>query len=112
MDYTLDESSMEASALWLEAWSLGRSNPALAAEADALTDQWLACIAEVVREGNATGEFHARDAEVAARRLLTHDRRARRSDGGARGGPGRAQAHRPVLRRLRVHLDVHLDVSG
>lgn len=71
MDYALDESSREAGALWLEAWSLGRANPALAAEADELTEQWLACIAEVVRAGNADGEFRAGDADLAARRLLT-----------------------------------------
>lgn len=33
MDYVLDESSEDASALWLDAWSLGRRNVALAAEA-------------------------------------------------------------------------------
>lgn len=71
MDYTLDESSMDASALWLEAWSLGRTNPALAAEAATLTDQWLDCIAEVVRAGNGNGEFSVADPDVAARRLLT-----------------------------------------
>lgn len=71
MDYALDEDSMEASALWLEAWSLGRENPALAAEAAALTEQWLAFIAEIVKAGNETGEFHAPHPDVAARRLLT-----------------------------------------
>lgn len=61
MDYTLDESSMDASALWLEAWSLGRTNPALAAAAATLTDQWLDSIAEVVRAGNGNGEFSVAD---------------------------------------------------
>ena len=41
MDYVLDESSEDASALWLDAWSLGRRSVALAAEANALTDEWL-----------------------------------------------------------------------
>ena len=41
MDYVLDESSEDASALWLDAWSLGRRNVALAAEANGLTDEWL-----------------------------------------------------------------------
>lgn len=71
MDYVLDESSEDASALWLEAWSLGRRNPALAAAANALTVEWLACIAEIVRSGVAAGEFSVADADVAARRLLT-----------------------------------------
>ena len=41
MDYVLDESSEDASALSLDAWSLGRRNVALAAEANRLTDEWL-----------------------------------------------------------------------
>jgi AcrR family transcriptional regulator len=71
MDYVLDDSSDDASALWLEAWSLGRRNAPLAAEAKELTDDWLACIADIVRAGNEEGEFHVADVDVAARRLLT-----------------------------------------
>lgn len=70
MDYVLDDVSEEASALWLDAWSLGRRNPTLAAEAAALTDDWLALIGGIVRAGAATGEFAVPDADVAARRLL------------------------------------------
>jgi AcrR family transcriptional regulator len=71
MDYVLDGSSEDASALWLEAWSLGRRNVALAEAANALTVEWLACIAEIVRSGVSSGEFHVADADVSARRLLT-----------------------------------------
>jgi AcrR family transcriptional regulator len=71
MDYVLDESSEDASALWLEAWSLGRRNDPLAAEANALTTEWLGCIAEIVRSGAVSGEFRVADADVSARRLLT-----------------------------------------
>jgi AcrR family transcriptional regulator len=71
MDYVLDESSEDASALWLDAWSLGRRNVALAAEANTLTDEWLVCLADIVRLGVGSGEFHVADADVAARRLLT-----------------------------------------
>jgi AcrR family transcriptional regulator len=71
MDYVLDDSSDDASALWLEAWSLGRRNAPLAAEAKELTDDWLACIADLVRAGTEVGEFHVVDVDVAARRLLT-----------------------------------------
>jgi AcrR family transcriptional regulator len=71
MDYVLDEASEDASALWLEAWSLGRRNAPLAAAANALTAEWLACIAEIVCSGVDSGEFHVADADVAARRLLT-----------------------------------------
>lgn len=71
MDYLLDDSSDDASALWLEAWSLGRRNAALASEAKELTDDWLACIAGIVRAGTQDGEFRVDDVDVAARRLLT-----------------------------------------
>lgn len=71
MDYVLDDSSDDASALWLEAWSLGRRNAPLADEAKGLTDEWLGCIAGIVRAGVADGAFHVDDVDVAARRLLT-----------------------------------------
>ena len=71
MDYVLDDSSDDASALWLEAWSLGRRNAPLAAEAKELTAEWLDCIADIVRAGVDDGEFHVVDIDVAARRLLT-----------------------------------------
>jgi AcrR family transcriptional regulator len=71
MDYLLDESSEDASALWLDAWSLGRRNEPLAAEANALTGEWLEWIADIVRSGVTSGDFHVADADVAARRLLT-----------------------------------------
>src|SRR6185312_9067732 len=67
----LDESSEDASALWLDAWSLGRRNVALADAANTLTDEWLECLADIVRYGVDSGEFHVEDADVAARRLLT-----------------------------------------
>ena len=57
MDYVLDESSLDASALWLEAWSLGLRNTALAAEAKTLTAAWLECIADIVRAGSTSGEL-------------------------------------------------------
>ena len=71
MDYVLDDSSDDAGALWLDAWSLGRRNPALATEANDLTDEWLICIADIVRAGMRDGEFAVDDVNVAARRLLT-----------------------------------------
>jgi AcrR family transcriptional regulator len=70
MDYVLDDVSDEASALWLDAWSLGRRNPTLASEASALTDDWLAFIGGIVEAGRDSGEFTVADVDVAARRLL------------------------------------------
>jgi hypothetical protein len=71
MDYLLDDCSADASALWLDAWSLDRCNPALAEQANELTREWLAWLAEIVRAGQRAGEFGAVDADVTARRLLT-----------------------------------------
>lgn len=71
VNYLLDESSEDASALWLDAWSLGRRNAPLASEANALTAEWLECIAQIVRSGVDSGEFRVADADVAARRVLT-----------------------------------------
>ena len=70
MNYVLDDVSEEASALWLDAWSLGRRNPTLAAEATALTEDWLDFIGDVVSEGARSGDFSVPDVAVAARRLL------------------------------------------
>jgi AcrR family transcriptional regulator len=70
MDYLLDDVSQYASALWLDAWSLGRRNATLAAEVTALTDDWLAFLGAIVRAGVEAGEFTAADVDVAARRLL------------------------------------------
>ncbi len=71
MDYLLDDGSADAGALWLDAWSLGRRNPALADQANELTRQWLVWLAEIVRAGQQSGDFDVADADVAARRLLT-----------------------------------------
>jgi hypothetical protein len=67
-----------------------------------------ACIADVVREGNATGEFHVGDADVAARRLLTMI-----------DGLGAQMVVRAVdpaelkhIARSYVVSELHLDVSG
>jgi AcrR family transcriptional regulator len=108
MDYTLDESSMDASALWLEAWSLGRTNPALAAAAATLTDQWLDSIAEVVRAGNGNGEFSVADPDVTARRLLTM------IDGLGAQMVVRAVDSRELkhIARSYVAAELHLPISG
>lgn len=70
MDYVLGDVSEDASALWLDAWSLGRRNPTLAAEVPALTDAWLALIGDLILAGREAGEFHVADVDAAARRVL------------------------------------------
>lgn len=71
MDYLLDDEGDDGSALWLESWTLRRRYALLAAEAEELTDQWLACIAAIVAAGADSGEFTVPDVDLAARRLLT-----------------------------------------
>ena len=70
LDYVLDDEGDDGSALWLETWTLRRRNAMLAAEAEELTDQWLACIAAIVASGADSGEFTVPDVGAAARRLL------------------------------------------
>ncbi|MCW2514283.1 MAG: TetR family transcriptional regulator [Mycobacterium sp.] len=70
MDYVLGDVSEEASSLWLDAWSLGRRNPTLAAEVPALTEAWLDLIGGVILAGRDAGEFHVTDVEASARRML------------------------------------------
>jgi AcrR family transcriptional regulator len=70
MDYVLGDVSEEASSLWLDAWSLGRRNPTLAAEVPALTEAWLDLIGGVILAGRDAGEFHVTEVEASARRML------------------------------------------
>lgn len=62
----------DGSALWLETWTLARRNPVLAAEADDLTAQWVARIADIVAAGVEAGEFTVDGrVDAVARRVLT-----------------------------------------
>lgn len=72
IDYMLADDGDEGSALWLETWTLARRNPVLAAEADDLTAQWVARIADIVAAGVEAGEFTVTGpVDAAARRVLT-----------------------------------------
>lgn len=70
MDYVLGDVSDDASALWLDAWSLGRRNPTLAAEVPALTNAWLALLGGLIEAGRQAGAFRVDDVEATARRVL------------------------------------------
>jgi AcrR family transcriptional regulator len=69
--YVLDDSSVDAAALWIDVASLGRHAPSLAAEADVVNADWLAFLVEIIEAGVASGEFDVADPEATARRLLT-----------------------------------------
>lgn len=72
IDYMLADDGDDGSALWLETWTLARRNPVLAAEADELTAQWVARIADIVAAGVEAGEFRVDGrVDAVARRVLT-----------------------------------------
>lgn len=71
LDYTFDEDSLDAAALWVDASSFGRRNPSLAAEANAIDEKWLQLLTDIVQAGVDADEFHVGNPETTARRLLT-----------------------------------------
>lgn len=71
IDYVLGETGVDAAALWVDVTSVGRHVPSLAAEADAVNDDWLQLLTEIVDEGVNSGEFVVPDPSATARRLLT-----------------------------------------
>lgn len=56
--------------VWVDAWSLGRGNAALAAAIDEQMDAWRAFLADVVREGRHAGLFAVDDPDAAAWQIL------------------------------------------
>ncbi|MDJ0376323.1 TetR family transcriptional regulator C-terminal domain-containing protein [Cryobacterium sp. PH31-L1] len=56
--------------IWLDAWSLGRRNPALAAEVGRQMDAWQGFLVAQLRVGVARGEFVTDDAPALAWQLL------------------------------------------
>ena len=57
-------------AVWLDAWSLGRRNAALAVEVGVQMDAWQAFLADLLKAGCARGEFGAADPDAVAWQLL------------------------------------------
>ena len=55
--------------LWLDLWARAPRDPDVARDRAAMDRRWRATIAEIVRAGQATGEFAALDADVFALRL-------------------------------------------
>jgi AcrR family transcriptional regulator len=56
--------------VWVDAWSLGRINPALAAAIDEHMAGWQSFIAGIVRGGRGGGEFQTDDPDAVAWQLL------------------------------------------
>jgi AcrR family transcriptional regulator len=60
----------EVTAVWVEAWALGRRNDPLAAAVRAQMDAWQALVRDVVEAGVAAGEFRVADPAEAAWQVL------------------------------------------
>lgn len=57
-------------AVWLDAWSLGRRHAALAVEVGVQMDAWQAFLSDLLKNGCARSEFTAIDPDVVAWQLL------------------------------------------
>ncbi|WP_395243814.1 TetR/AcrR family transcriptional regulator [Agromyces sp. MMS24-K17] len=53
----LDPGRDDVTAVWVDAWSLGRRNPALAAAVRGVADGWQGLVAGIIRDGVASGAF-------------------------------------------------------
>lgn len=70
VDTLLDNSRLDVTAIWVEAWTLGRRNETLAASVREQMDAWQKVFQGVVEEGNATGDFNVSDAAAVAWQIL------------------------------------------
>ena len=70
----LDEGRTEVTLIWVQSWSLGRRNEALAARVREQMDAWRRFLGEVIARGCAAGRFRCDDPDaVAAQTLGTVD---------------------------------------
>ncbi|MGF9662070.1 TetR family transcriptional regulator C-terminal domain-containing protein [Arthrobacter crystallopoietes] len=70
LDTLLDSARLEVTAVWVEAWSLGRRNDVLAARVREQMDAWQLIIQGIVDAGIAAGEFETSDAASVAWQIL------------------------------------------
>ncbi|WP_159800838.1 TetR/AcrR family transcriptional regulator [Arthrobacter zhaoguopingii] len=70
LDTLLDGARLDVTAVWVEAWTLGRRNEALAASVRVQMDAWQAVLQDVVEAGIAAGQFETPDAESVAWQIL------------------------------------------
>lgn len=66
----LDNSRLDVTAIWVEAWTLGRRNETLAASVREQMDAWQKVFQGVVEDGNASGVFNVSDAAAVAWQIL------------------------------------------
>ncbi|MEV7646976.1 TetR family transcriptional regulator C-terminal domain-containing protein [Arthrobacter sp. NPDC089319] len=70
LETLLDDRRLDVTAVWVEAWSLGRRNETLASSVREQMDAWQAVIRDLVAAGVASGDFSAPDAESVAWQIL------------------------------------------
>jgi AcrR family transcriptional regulator len=56
--------------VWLDVWSVSARHPTLLRAAQRYNAEWQQLMADLFRDGTASGAFHCRDAEAAAWRVL------------------------------------------
>jgi AcrR family transcriptional regulator len=70
IDNLLGPERSAVTSIWLDAWSLGRRNPALAAEVGRQMDAWQGFLVALLEEGATRGEYAVGDAPALAWQLL------------------------------------------
>ncbi|WP_423181563.1 TetR/AcrR family transcriptional regulator [Arthrobacter sp. NyZ413] len=70
LETLMDGSRLDVTAVWVEAWTLGRRNEVLAAAVREQMDAWQAVVQRVVEEGVAAGEFETAEAPSVAWQIL------------------------------------------
>ncbi|MFJ5956974.1 TetR/AcrR family transcriptional regulator [Paenarthrobacter sp. NPDC092416] len=70
VDTLLDNSRLDVTAIWVEAWTLGRRNEALAASVREQMDAWQAVFQGVVEDGVSKGAFDVSDPAAVAWQIL------------------------------------------
>ncbi|WP_426299856.1 TetR/AcrR family transcriptional regulator [Arthrobacter sp. R-11] len=70
LDTLMDGSRLDVTAVWVEAWTLGRRNEALAACVREQMDAWQAVLQAVVEDGVAGGHFETDDPASLAWQIL------------------------------------------
>lgn len=66
----LDEGRVEVTLIWVQSWSLGGRNEALAARVREQMDAWRVFLAGVIERGRAAGEFRCDDPTAIAGQIL------------------------------------------
>ncbi|MBB6403248.1 TetR/AcrR family transcriptional regulator [Arthrobacter sp. AZCC_0090] len=70
LETLMDNSRIDVTAIWVEAWTLGRRNEALAACVREQMDAWQEVVQGVVEAGIVAGEFETFDASSVAWQIL------------------------------------------